>query len=93
MTEKEIIKNTIAKYKGRKIDTFEHIPEISSYCRNYYRGDDGDILFAECDDDCYTAWYICDKNDPTNWRKRVYFGDSFYSPDHEELIEERIEYP
>lgn len=91
MTEKEIIKNTIAKYKGRSIDSFIHIKELSSYCRNYYKADDGDILFADCDDDCYTAWYICDKNDPTNWIKRVHFGDSFYS-DKDEVIEERIEY-
>lgn len=89
-SEKEVVDKYIKKYKGRSVRSFQHIPELSSYCRNYYKGDDEDILFAHCDDDDYTAWYICDKEDPTNWIKQIHFGDSFYSSD--EVIEERIEY-
>lgn len=40
-TDKEL-----ERYAGKSPKDFEHIPEMSSYNHNYYKGFDGDILYA-----------------------------------------------
>ncbi|MGE5473155.1 MAG: hypothetical protein ACM3UU_02920 [Ignavibacteriales bacterium] len=66
------------KYNGIKANEFKHIPEISYYNHNYYIGlskNDTihDLLYAESDDDNYTAWFIITRGG------RVSFAESFTS--------------
>lgn len=50
------------KYEnGTNIEQFEHIPQISQYNHNYYKGFDNDLLYAESDDDQTTEWYLVNK--------------------------------
>lgn len=46
---------------GIKMDDFEHIPQISQYNHNYYKGFDKDLLYAVSDDDQITEWYLVNK--------------------------------
>lgn len=39
-------------------DSDRHIKEKSYYCHNYFRGFNGEEIFAHSDDDNYTAYYI-----------------------------------
>jgi len=41
-----------------KTQNAEHIKEMSNYNKNYYRGDLGDLIFAESDDDDTTDYYF-----------------------------------
>lgn len=82
----------LPKYYGVKVNDLEHIPEISFYNNNFYKGFDGDILFGQCDDEDYTTWYLCDPQDPTNKHKHQYFGDSHFVTRGDEIIEEGWEY-
>ena len=45
------------KFNGKKIEEVAvHIKDISSYCHNYYRDDEGNIIYAWSDDDNYTDY-------------------------------------
>ena len=44
--------------EGIQMDNFKHLPEISTYNRNYYVGYDKDLLFGDSDDDNTTIWYL-----------------------------------
>lgn len=58
--------NENKKYpEGTDMGQFEHLPEISKYNHNYYKGFDGDMLLAISDDDNTTEWYVLGKNDTT----------------------------
>lgn len=52
-TDKEL-----ERYIGKTPEDFENIAEMSSYNHNYYKGMNGDILYADSDDDDYTDWYL-----------------------------------
>lgn len=70
-TDKEL-----ERYAGKTPKDFEYIPEMSSYNHNYYKGFDGDILYADSDDDNYTDWYlVMDDEVKSKWE----FGYSFTS--------------
>lgn len=49
-----------SKYDGYCLiyDQERHIKEKSYYCHNYYRGFDGEEIFAHSDDDNYTEYSI-----------------------------------
>ena len=83
---RQIEKERAARYIGKTAADFVHLEDISYYCHNYYKGYDGDILYAESDDDNYTAWYFCDKDDIKNEAKHLQFGESFTSSG--DIIEE-----
>jgi len=52
----------IGKYiEGTDMEQFEHVPQISVYNNNYYKGFDNDVLFAHSDDDNTTEWYLVNK--------------------------------
>ena len=44
--------------QGLDMRQFERIDPISDYNRNYYKGFNKDLLFAESDDDDTTYWYL-----------------------------------
>ena len=45
------------KFNGKKIeDVAEHLKDISSYNHNYYKDDEGNIIYAWSDDDNYTDY-------------------------------------
>lgn len=60
-TEKELKE----LYDGKAEKDLVHLTEKSFYNHNYYEGFDGDILYAESDDDNYTAWYFVE----SDWSK------------------------
>ena len=70
-TDKEL-----ERYAGKSPKDFEHILEMSSYNHNYYKGFDGDILYANSDDDNYTDWYLVMDDEVKSKRE---FGYSFTS--------------
>lgn len=70
-TDKEL-----ERYAGKTPKDFEHISEMSSYNHNYYKGFDGDILYADSDDDNYTDWYLVMDDEVKSKRE---FGYSFTS--------------
>lgn len=71
----------IGKYiEGTDMEKFEHVPQISFYNHNYYKGFDNDLLFADSDDDNTTEWYLVNKGGMLNF---TYIGVSFC--DKEEL--------
>ena len=44
-------------FNGKKIeDVARHLKDISSYNHNYYEDDDGNIIYANSDDDNYTDY-------------------------------------
>lgn len=45
-------------YDGENVKNFEHLPVISVYNANYYRGIGKDLLYAVSDDDMSTYWYV-----------------------------------
>lgn len=47
-----------AQYDGYVFSNAERISEKSYYCHNYYRGFDGEEIYAESDDDNYTEYSI-----------------------------------
>ena len=55
-------KKQLQKYEGKTPKDFEHMPEFSNYSRNYYKGQNGDVLFA-CNifNDDYTEWHLIEK--------------------------------
>lgn len=44
--------------EGMRMLDFKHIPSISKYNCNYYEGVNGDLLYAEGDDDNWTEWWL-----------------------------------
>ena len=45
------------KFNGKKIeDVAKHLKDISSYNHNYYEDAEGNIIYAEADDDNYTDY-------------------------------------
>lgn len=48
--------------EGLNINQFDHIPQISHYNHNYYKGFGNDLLYAESDDDSTTEWYLVNKS-------------------------------
>lgn len=44
--------------EGYNMKSLEHIPQISSYNYNYYKGIGTDLLLGISDDDNTTEWYI-----------------------------------
>lgn len=44
--------------EGLDMYQFEHVPQISSYNRNYYIGFGKDLLYEESDDDCSSQWTL-----------------------------------
>lgn len=63
-------------YKDVTPNELELIPEISSYNHNYYKGLNGDILYADSDDYCYTDWYLVEDDEIKSKR---HFGYSLTS--------------
>lgn len=53
---------------------FEHIPQISQYNHNYYKGFGNDLLFGESDDDQTTEWFLVNKNGAKSF---VYIGCTY----------------
>ncbi len=43
---------------GLPMEQFEHIPQISCYNNNYYKGFGNDLLFGKSDDDSTTDWWV-----------------------------------
>lgn len=66
----------LERYEGVTPKELELIPEISSYNHNYYKGLNGDILYANSDDDNYTDWYLVEDDEVKNKRQ---FGYSLTS--------------
>lgn len=50
--------NRFSAYDGKQLSEFEHIPDRSCYCHNYYKGFGSDILYAESDDDNRTDYKL-----------------------------------
>ena len=50
--------NRFSSYDGKMLSEFEHMPSLSYYCHNYYKGFGNDILYAESDDDNRTYYKI-----------------------------------
>ena len=64
----------LSKYKtGIALKDFEHIPQISSYNHNFYKGYDTDLLLCISDDDNLTDWFVL------VGKEFMYIGDSFTS--------------
>lgn len=66
----------VDRYNGMNADDFTLIDSIGYYNHCFYKGLDGDILYAESNDDNRTDWYLCDKMDINN---RIQFAESFVS--------------
>ena len=81
--------NNFEKYFGKTPEDFEHLEALSYYNHNYYKGFDGDILYAESDDDNYTAWYLCDSNNIKDKSLYKMFSESFTS--NGDVIQSAIE--
>lgn len=47
-----------ARYDGYVFENTDLLADKSYYCHNYYRGFDGDEIFAHSDDDNYTEYSI-----------------------------------
>lgn len=78
MKNEIVIPNPIKKkYKsGLDMSQFEHIPGISQYNHNYYKGFDNDLLYAESDDDQITEYYLVNKTGVLDFKYIGYiFGD------------------
>lgn len=58
--------------EGLDMNQFRHIPELSVYNYNYYRGFDNDTLLGDSDDDNTTTWYLSGED-------RTYIGYSLNS--------------
>ena len=67
--------------EGLEMNQFDHIPQISQYNHNYYKGFDNDLLYAESDDDQTTEWYLVNKSGARDFK---FIGVSFN--DSETLI-------
>ena len=66
----------LKRYEGVTPKELELIPEISSYNHNYYKGLNGDILYADSEDDCCTDWYLVEDDEVKSKR---HFGYSLIS--------------
>lgn len=81
--------NRFKKYFGKTPADFEHLEALSHYNHNYYKGFDGDTLYAESDDENYTEWYLCDSNNIKDKSLHKIFGESFTS--NGDVIQSAIE--
>lgn len=62
----------LERYEDVTPKELELIPEISSYNHNYYKGLNGDILYADRHDDCCTDWHLVEDDEIKNKRKFGY---------------------
>lgn len=47
------------KFQGKNItEVAKHRADLSSYCNNYYEDEEGNIIFANSDDDNYTDYCL-----------------------------------
>lgn len=45
------------KFNGKKIEEVaKRLDDLSYYCNNYYEDDEGNIIYADSDDDNYTEY-------------------------------------
>ena len=59
---------------GLEMEQFTHLPEISHYNSNYYKGFEKDLLYGKSDDDNTTEWWlIVGSSEPK------YIGESYYN--------------
>jgi hypothetical protein len=59
---------------GLDMKQFTHIPKLSSYNSNYYKGLGDDIIYGKSDDNDTTAWYLIIGMD-----EEFYLGESYTS--------------
>jgi len=52
---------------------YTHLPEISSYCNNWYKDNESeDLIFEWSDDDCYMEYYLVREG------KETYLGGDYF---------------
>lgn len=64
--------------QGLDMEQFDHIPQISVYNNNYYKGFDADLLFGKSDDDATTEWYLVENNDFKYLGESYVFDETLY---------------
>ena len=59
MILKELCNMNYKKFQGKNIaEVAKYREDLSSYCNNYYEDEEGNIIFANSDDDNYTDYCL-----------------------------------